>query len=105
MQILVTFKGVDSSDYLKSYLEEKLERLDKIMPHSGTADVVFQEEKLRKIVDINLNGKGFDVHAKEESSAWNEAIDLVVDKAKKQLIKNKEKLQSHRVEEYPPTSV
>jgi putative sigma-54 modulation protein len=105
MQILITFKGVDSSDYLKSYLEEKLERLDKIMPHSGTVDVVFQEEKLRKIVDVNLSGKGFDVHAKEESSAWNEAIDLVVDKAKKQLIKNKEKIQSHRVEVYPADSV
>lgn len=98
MQILVTFKNVDSSDFLKSYLEEKLERLDKIMPHSGTADVVFQEEKLRKIVDISLTGKGFDVHAKEESGAWNEAIDLVVDKAKKQLVKNKEKLQAHRAE-------
>ncbi len=98
MQILVTFKNVDSSDFLKSYLEEKLERLDKIMPHPGTADVVFQEEKLRKIVDINLTGKGFEVHAKEESSAWNEAIDLVVDKARNQLVKNKEKLQSHRVE-------
>lgn len=96
MQILVTFKNVDASDYLKSYLESKLERLDKIMPHPGTADVVFQEEKLRKIVDVNLNGKGFDVHAREESGAWNEAIDLVVDKAKKQLIKNKEKIQAHR---------
>ena len=98
MQILVTFKNVDSSDFLKSYLEEKLERLDKIMPHPGTADVVFQEEKLRKIVDISLTGKGFDVHAKVESGAWNEAIDLVVDKAKKQLVKNKEKLQAHRAE-------
>ena len=98
MQILVTFKNVDSSDFLKSYLEEKLERLDKLMPHPGTADVVFQEEKLRKIVDVSLTGKGFDVHAKEESSAWNEAIDLVVDKARNQLVKNKEKLQSHRVE-------
>mgnify|MGYP000344974386 CR=1 FL=1 len=98
MQILVTFKNVDSSDFLKSYLEEKLQRLDKIMPHPGTADVVFQEEKLRKIVDISLTGKGFDVHAKEESGAWNEAIDLVVDKAKKQLVKNKEKLQAHRAE-------
>ncbi|WP_319525500.1 ribosome hibernation-promoting factor, HPF/YfiA family [uncultured Desulfosarcina sp.] len=98
MQILVTFKNVDSSDFLKSYLEEKLERLEKIMPHPGTADVVFQEEKLRKIVDISLTGKGFDVHAKEESGAWNEAIDLVVDKAKKQLVKNKEKLQAHRAE-------
>ena len=98
MQILVTFKNVDSSDYLKSYLSEKLERLDKIMPHPGTADVAFQEEKLRKIVDVNLTGKGYDVHAREESGAWNEAIDLVVDKAKKQLIKNKEKIQSRRVE-------
>lgn len=97
MQILVTFKNVDSSDYLKTYLEEKLERLEKIMPHPGTADVVFQEEKLSKIVDINLSGKGFDVHATEKSSAWNEAIDLVVDKAKAQLIKNKEKIQSHRI--------
>ena len=98
MQILMTFKNVDSSTFLKSYLKEKLQRLDKVMPHPGTADVVFQEEKLRKIVDVRLNGKGFEVKAKEESGAWNEAIDLVVDKAKKQLIKNKEKLQSHRVE-------
>jgi putative sigma-54 modulation protein len=101
MQIMVTFKNVKSSDYLKSYLEEKLMRLEKIMPHPGTADVVFQEEKLRKIVDVNLNGKGFEVHATEASGAWNEAIDLVVDKAKKQLIKNKEKLQSHRVDAAP----
>lgn len=98
MQILVTFKNVDASDYLKTYLEEKLERLDKIMAAPGTADVVFQEEKLRKIVDVNLTGKGVEVHAREESSAWNEAIDLVVDKAKKQLIKSKEKIQSHRAE-------
>jgi putative sigma-54 modulation protein len=98
MQLLVTFKNVDSSDYLKSYLEEKLNRLEKIMPHQGTAEVVFQEEKLRKIVDVSLTGKGFDVYAKEESGAWNEAIDLVIDKAKKQLIKNKEKIQAHRSE-------
>ncbi len=98
MQILVTFKNVDSSDYLKTYLDEKLQRLDKMMPHSGTADVVFQEEKLRKIVDVNLSGKGFNVHATEESAAWNEAIDLVVDKVKKQLVKSKEKIQSRRLE-------
>ncbi len=98
MQILVTFKNVDSSDYLKTYLDEKLQRLDKMMPHSGTADVVFREEKLRKIVDVNLSGKGVNVHATEESAAWNEAIDLVVDKVKKQLVKSKEKIQSHRAE-------
>ncbi len=96
MQILVTFKNVNSSDYLKSYLEEKLNRLEKIMSNHGTAEVVFQEEKQRKIVDVNLFGSGIDIHAKEESGAWNEAIDLVVDKTKKQLIKNKQKTQSNR---------
>ena len=96
MQILVTFKNVDSSDYLKSYLEEKLNRLEKILSNYGTAEVVFQEEKQRKIVDVNLSGSGLDIHAKEESGAWNEAIDLVVDKTKKQLIKNKEKIQTNR---------
>ena len=50
------------------------------------------------LVDVHLGGKGFDVHATEESSAWNEAIDLVADKVKKQLVKSKEKIQSHRVE-------
>ena len=65
MQILFTFKNVDSSNYLKSYLEEKLQRLDKIMYHPGTADVVFQSEKLRKIVDVNLSSKGIDIHARE----------------------------------------
>ena len=98
MQILVAFKNVDPSDYLKTYLDEKLQRLDKMIPHSAMADVVFQEEKLRKIVDVNLNGKGFNVHATEESAAWNEAIDLVVDKVKKQLVKSKEKIQSHRLQ-------
>lgn len=98
MQILITFKNVDSSEYLKSYLEDKLGRLEKILSHASIADVVFQEEKLRKIVDVSLSGKGVDVYAKEESAAWNEAIDRVVDKVKKQLLKNKEKIQSHRVD-------
>ena len=96
MQILVTFKNVNSSDYLKSYLEEKLNRLEKIMSNHGTAEVVFQEEKQRKIVDVNLTGSGVEIHAKEESGAWNEAIDLVVDKAKKQLLKTKGKIQANR---------
>ena len=41
-----------------------------------------RKKNLGKLSDVNLSGKGFDVHAKEESGAWNEAIDLVVDKAK-----------------------
>lgn len=98
MQILITFKNVEASDYLRTYVEEKLERLEKIMTAPGTADVVFQEEKQRKRVDVKLSGKGIEIHASEEGTAWNEAIDLVVDKVKKQLVRTKDKIQAHRAE-------
>lgn len=98
MQILITFKNVDASEYLKTYVEEKLERLEKIMISAVTADVVFQEEKQGKRVDVKLTGKGIEVHATETGGAWNEAIDLVVDKVKKQLVRTKDKIQDHRAE-------
>ncbi len=101
MQISVTFKNVNASDYLKSYLQSKLERFDKMLLHPGTADVVFQSEKTRKIVDISLSGKNFAIHAKEENEKWNAAIDLVTDKVKKQIVKNKEKLQQHNNPHHP----
>ncbi len=96
MQISVTFKNVNSSDYLKSYLQKKLERFDKMLHDPGTAEVVFRAEKIRKIVDINLTGKNYEIHATEENDKWNAAIDLLLDKVKKQIVKNKEKIQRHR---------
>ena len=96
MQLSVTFKNIDSSEYLKSYLQGKLDRLDKLLYTPGLADVVLKTEKLRKIVEVNLNSHRLDIHAKEEHEDMVAAIDLVLDKLKKQIIKNKEKLQSKR---------
>lgn len=96
MQISVTFKNVNPSDYLKSYLQKKLERFDKMLHDPGVAEVVFRTEKIRKIVDIHLTGKNYEIHASEEHDKWNAAIDLLCDKVKKQIVKNKEKIQNHR---------
>ena len=45
MQIMVTFRHVDSSDHLKQYLEEKLGRLDKYFDAASEAHVVLRVEK------------------------------------------------------------
>ena len=96
MQLSVTFKNLPSSEHLKSYLQAKLDRFDKLLYSTGSADVVLRAEKLRKIVEINLFGDRLDIYAKKEHDDIQAAIDLATDKVKKQLIKNKEKQQAHR---------
>ncbi|NNF98598.1 MAG: ribosome-associated translation inhibitor RaiA [Desulfobacteraceae bacterium] len=96
MRISVTFKNLSASDQIKSYLQNKLDRFDKYLYSSGKADVVVKTEKLRKIVEINLLGDRLDIHAKKEHEDMQAAIDLALDRIRKQIVKNKEKLQQHR---------
>ena len=63
MQLSVTFKNMDSSDYLKSYAQEKLDRLDKLLDHPGSSDVVFRVEHQQRIVDVNLTSNRISIKA------------------------------------------
>lgn len=96
MQLTVTFKNLDPSDKIRTYLQEKLDRLDKLLHKPGAADAVLRTEKVRNIVEINLLADRLDIHAKEENSDMFAAIDLVIDKVKKQLVRSKGKIQDHR---------
>ena len=96
MQITVTFRNLESSDYLKTYVQEKLDRMDKLLERPGKADVVLQAEHPRRIAEVNLTSDRLSIHAREENDDMHAAKDLVADKVKKQLTKNREKLQAHR---------
>ena len=52
--------------------------------------------KLRQIIEINLLADRLDIHAKEENTDMHAAIDIVIDKVKKQLVRSKERIQEHR---------
>ena len=95
MQISLTFNKIDPSDSLKSYVNEKFSRLDKMLDGPAEAHVVLSVEKIRHIVEINLNCDGFRIHAKEESESMYSSIDTLADKLKLQVKKNKEKLRGH----------
>ena len=95
MQISLTFKKIDPSDSLKSYVNEKFSRLDRMFDSPAEAHVVLSVEKIRHIVEINLNCDGLRIHAKEESESMYSSIDTLTDKLKLQIKKNKEKLRRH----------
>ena len=66
MQTSVTFKNLDPSENLKSYVMEKLDRFDRLLDNPAEANVVLSVEKFRHIAEININGDKLNINGKEE---------------------------------------
>jgi putative sigma-54 modulation protein len=96
MQTSVTFKNLDSSENLKNYVSEKLERFDKYLYNPAEANVILSVEKFRHIAEINIVGDRLSINGKEETGDMYSAIDMVLDKLEKQIKKNKQKNKEHR---------
>ena len=56
MQTSVTFKNIDSSENLRNYVSDKLDRFDKYLYNPAEASVVLSVEKFRHIAEINIKG-------------------------------------------------
>ena len=76
---------------IKSYIEEKLGKLDKYFesPDSITSNVVVRIRGLEQIVEVTIPVKGITIRNEEANSDLYAAIDLVVDKLERQIRKNK----------------
>ena len=96
MQISVTFKNLDPSDHLKSYVQNKLNKLDKLLDNPAEANVVLSVEKIRHIAEIKITGDRLSINCREKTSDMYSSIDMALDKLEKQIKKNKQKIKSHR---------
>ncbi len=96
MQTSVTFKNLDPSETLKSYVQDKLDRFDKFLYNPAIATVVLSVEKFRHIAEINITGDRLSINGKEETNDMYSAIDMVLDKLDKQIKKNKQKNRARK---------
>jgi putative sigma-54 modulation protein len=82
---------------LLTFISEKLEKVNTFNNNIKSADVYLRLEKdaegENKAVEVKLNMNGVDVFAKEHSSTFEAATDMVLDKVVAQVKKHKEKLQ------------
>lgn len=97
MQTSVTFKNIDPSDHLKSYVSDKLNRFDKYLDNPGEANVVLAVEKFRHIAEINIAGDRLTIIGSEETNDMYSAIDMALDKLEKQIKKSKQKIRERRL--------
>ena len=95
MNLAITFKQMESSDALKTYAQEKLDRLDKMLEAPGEANLVLSVEKIRHIAEINLVSDKLRINAKEEAETMYSSLDGLSDKVQTQIKKIKEKARRH----------
>lgn len=97
MNTSVRFKNLESSDALKSYVSEKLDRMDKYFNGPAEANVVLAIEKFRHSAEINIIGDRLTINGKEVTEEMYSAIDMVLDKLEVQIKKSKQKSRDYRI--------
>jgi putative sigma-54 modulation protein len=95
MQIHFTGRNMDVTPALKTFTEEKMERLLNRNTIS-TINVTFHVENVTHTAEATVRLNGSDLHASAKADDMYAAIDLLVDKLAGQITKHKEKHADHR---------
>jgi putative sigma-54 modulation protein len=96
MQINVSGHHVEVTDSLQQYVETKLEKLERHSDRITNVHVILRVEKQGQKAEATVRIQGGDVFAEAESEDLYAAIDMLVDKLDRQLIKQKEKMKDHK---------
>lgn len=91
MNIKVTGKNIEITDAIREYIEKRCERLEKFEGKNTEINVVCSVEREEQIVEIQINHDGEFLRVEEKNQDLYASIDLAMDKAERQLRKEKEK--------------
>ena len=96
MQINITGHRLEVTPALRAFTLEKFDRLERHFDRITAINIVFDVEKLRQIAVATILIANGELHASSESEDMYTAVDLLVDKLNRQLMKHKGKMIQHR---------
>lgn len=94
MKFNIHGKKLDVTDSIKSYIEEKIGRLDKYFenPNEITATVLIKLRGNEQVVEATINANKFILRGEESHKDLYASIDKVSDKIERQIRKNKTRM-------------
>ena len=98
MNLNLTGNHLEITPAIRDYVVAKLDRLTRHFDHVIDVSVVLSVNKLRQKIEANLHIRGKDLHAESIEPDMYAAIDALADKLDRQVLKHKEKRESHRHE-------
>jgi putative sigma-54 modulation protein len=98
MNLTLTGNHLDVTPALRDYVVAKLDRITRHFDHVIDVNVVLVVDKLQHKAEVNLHTRGKDIHVEAIEADMYAAIDMLIDKLDRQVVKHKEKLTGHRHE-------
>lgn len=95
MQLSVSGHHVDLTESIHGFVNQKFERLERHYDHITQVHVVLTVEKSSHIAEATAHLSGAEIFANADCEDMYTAIDRLVDKLDRQIIKHKEKVTAH----------
>ncbi|MEO5701498.1 MAG: ribosome-associated translation inhibitor RaiA [Casimicrobiaceae bacterium] len=96
MNLNLTGNHLNITPAIRDYVLGKLERVNRHFDHVIDVNVVMSVDKLQHKIEVNLHTRGKDIHAEAIESDMYAAIDVLIDKLDRQVLKHKEKKNGKR---------
>jgi putative sigma-54 modulation protein len=96
MQVSVTFRHLEPSDFLKNFAREKVEKVKKFLDHATEAQVVLSMEKHLHHAEILVHSGPYFLRGKEKSDDMYKSIGLAMEKVERQIKRYKQRVRQHK---------
>ena len=105
MNLSITGRHLEVTASLKNYIADKISRLERHFENVANVHVILGVEKNRQKVEATINLRGANIFAESEDSDMYAAIDSLVDKLDRQVLKHKEKITKHHKRDKLPDAL
>jgi putative sigma-54 modulation protein len=95
MQLTITGHHIEVTDSLRSHVTEKFSRLARHFDKVMEVHVVLEVNKLEQKAEATVHVNGANLFAEDTQADMYAAIDNLIDKLDRQVLKHKEKHQHH----------
>jgi putative sigma-54 modulation protein len=95
MNLTITGHHIEVTPAIREFVTTKLDRVIRHFDHVTSVNVILSVEKLRQKAEVTLHVRGKDIFSEAEDQDMYAAIDALVDKLDRQVVKHKQKTQDH----------
>jgi putative sigma-54 modulation protein len=93
MNLHLTGHHVEITPAIRDYVTQKITRINRHFDHVIDVNVIMTVEKLDQKIEANVHLSGKDIHVQANDADMYAAIDGLIDKLDRQVLKHKERFQ------------
>ena len=95
MNVQVSGHHVEVTQAIRDYVMSKLGRIKRHFDQVIDVNVTLSVQKMRQKAEISVHMRGKDIHVESDDEDMYAAIDLMMDKLDRQIIRHKDKAFGH----------